>query len=189
MKTKTEQLTTTSSVKSLNSTLTKASLSAVVIGMSVYTAFEIATSSQIDIEEIFTHHILPTLMIGVIIWAVLSFLLNSKVVTPIREIIDHLGRIGRGRLGPIEIDFTVREINELKDCVNHLTSKLKDAPDSEGASKAVDDLVKLRADLKILIDMNHLTPDHLVPIMKDLKELEGHLLSALQAGQIQSSSE
>ena len=48
-------------------------------------------------------------------------------------------------------------------------------------SKAVDDLVKLRSDLKKLIDSTHIAPDQLIPIMRDLKNLEGHLLSAITA--------
>jgi len=168
-------------MKSLSWAVTKASLTAVVIGMGVYTAFEIAISGDLDLKELFIHHFLPTLLIGVIICGVLSFLLRSKVVTPIRDILDHLTRIGTGRLAPLERDSEIREIGAIVEGVNQLTTTLKDSPDSDGTSKAVDDLVKLRSDLKEVIDGEQLAPDHFVPIMKDLIELEGHLLSALQA--------
>lgn len=170
-----------SQMNSLSWTLTKASLIAVVIGMSVYTTFEIAISGELDLNELFTHHLLPTLLIGVLIWGVLSFLLRSKVVTPVRDILEHLTRIGAGRLAPLEKDTKICEVRAIVDGVNQLTYKLKDSPDSEGISKAVDDLVKLRADLKEVIDSEQLAPDYFVPIMKDLMKLEGHLLSALQA--------
>lgn len=183
MTTKIDQSTSITPTKSLSWTLTKASLFAVVIGMSAYTTFEIASSGKLDLMELFTHHLLPTLLIGIIIWGVLSFLLRSKVVNPVREILAHLNYIGAGRFAPLEKSSEIREIRQLISGVNSLTIKLKNAPDSNGTSKAIDDLVQLRADLKAVIDQDQVLPDHLVPIMKDLKTLEGHLLSALQTGQ------
>ena len=167
--------------KSLSWTLTKSSLIAVIIGMATYTLFEIITSGEIDMREILTHHLLPTILIGAIIWAVLTILLSSKVITPMRDILGHLNHVGNGRFAPLEKSSDVTEIREIVTGVNRLTSKLKSAPDNEGASKAVDALVKLRADLKGVIDCENINPDQLLPIMRDLKQLEGHLLSALQA--------
>ncbi|MDA7880884.1 hypothetical protein N9A94_01095 [Akkermansiaceae bacterium] len=167
--------------RSLSWTLTKSSLIAVAIGMATYTLFEILTSGEVDTREIITHHLLPTVLIGAIIWAVLTMLLRSKVITPVRDILDHLTHVGNGRFAPLEKSNEITEIRAIITGVNLLTSKLKNAPDNEGSSKAVDDLIKLRADLKEVIDSETITHDQLVPIMKDLKQLEGHLLSALQA--------
>lgn len=166
---------------SLSWTLTKSSLIAVIIVMATYTLFEIISSGEIDTREILTHHLLPTVLIGAIIWAVLTILLRSKVITPLRDIMGHLNHVGNGRFALLEKSSEVTEIREIITGVNRLVSKLKAAPDKEGASKAVDDLVKLRSDLKEVIDYEIITPDHLVPIMRDLKRFEGHLLSALQA--------
>ncbi|MBT8036701.1 MAG: hypothetical protein KJO21_04065 [Verrucomicrobiae bacterium] len=162
-------------------TLTKSSLVAVLMGMVTYTAFEITTSGKLDPNELFIHHLLPTLFTGIIIWFVLSFLLRSKVINPVREILVHLTHIGNGRFAPLEIDSDIYEIEEIVDEVNHLTFKLKEAPDAEGTSKAIDDLVMLRADIKNLIENEQLAPDPFIPIMKDLKKLESHLLSAILA--------
>ena len=171
----------TNTTKSLSWTLTKSSIIAVIIGMATYTLFEIIASGEVDTHEILTHHLLPTVLIGAIIWAVLTMLLRSKVISPIRDILNHLAQLGNGRFAPIEKPSDVTEIREIVTVVNRLTSKLKSAPDNEGASKAVDALVKLRADLKGVIDCENINPDQLLPIMRDLKQLEGHLLSALQA--------
>ncbi|YCM44640.1 hypothetical protein V2O64_01215 [Verrucomicrobiaceae bacterium 227] len=62
--------------KSLGATLTNSSLVAVAIGMAGYTLFEIATSGEINPREIFTHHLLPPLLIGAIIRGVLTLLLR-----------------------------------------------------------------------------------------------------------------
>ena len=166
--------------KSLSWTLTKSALIAVVIGMATYTFFEILTSGEVDTQELVIHHLLPTILIGVIIWGVLTMLLRSKVITPVHDILDHLTHVGNGRFAPLEKSNEITEIREIVTGVNRLTSKLKNAPDNEASSKAVDDLVKLRADLKEVIDCEKITPDQLVPIMKDLGQLEGHLLSALR---------
>lgn len=171
----------TNTTKSLSWTLTKSSIIAVIIGMATYTLFEIIASGEVDTHEILTHHLLPTILIGAIIWAVLTMLLRSKVITPIRDILSHLNHVGNGRFALLERPSNVTEIINIVTGVNRLTSKLRAAPDNEGASKAVDDLVKLRSDLKEVIDYKKITPDHIVPIMRDLKQLEGHLLSALQA--------
>ena len=56
----------TNTTKSLNWTLTKSSIIAVIIGMATYTLFEIISSGEIDINEILTHHLLPTVLIGAI---------------------------------------------------------------------------------------------------------------------------
>ncbi|MGB0991775.1 MAG: hypothetical protein ACPG32_04825 [Akkermansiaceae bacterium] len=170
-------------MKSMSWTLTKSSLIAVIMGMVTYTAFERTTSGKLDLNELFIHHLLPTLFTGIIIWIALSFLLRSKVINPVREILVHLTHIGNGRFAPLEIDSDIHEIGEIVDEVNHLTLKLKDAPDNEGTSKAIDDLVKLRTDIKSLIDDDQLAPEQLVPIMKDLQKLESHLLSAILAAQ------
>lgn len=148
--------------------------------MIIYTLFEIITSGEIDNKEILNHHILPTFFIGVIIWAVLTLLLRSKFVTPIRVILDHLNHIGNGRLAPLENPTQINEIGAIITGVNDLTSKLKNAPSNKGFSNAFDDLVQLRRKLKEVIDRDEITPDHLVPVMKGLKQLEGNMLSALQ---------
>jgi hypothetical protein len=88
--------------KSLSWTLTKSSLIAVVIGMATYTFFEILTSGEVDTQELVTHHLLPTILIGVIIWGVLTMLLRSKVINPVHDILDHLTHVGNGRFAPLE---------------------------------------------------------------------------------------
>lgn len=172
---------TTQSVKhrSLNWTLTTSSILAVIIAMTAYTLFEILSSGSVSGPEIVTHHVLPTIFIGIIIWAVLTLLLRSKVIAPVENILGHLKHIGNGRLAEIENHAEISEIRGIISGVNSLTDKLKKAPDNEGLSKAIDDLVKLRADLKGLIDNDQITPDDLVPVMRDLRRLEGHFLSAL----------
>lgn len=172
---------TTSPTKTLNWTLTKASLIAVIIGMSAYTFFEYATSGEFDTRETVIHHIIPTVFIGVIVWSMLNLILISKFVSPMKKIMLHLNGVGNGRLAPLKIDTNILEVGAIVHSVNTLTTQLKKVPDNEGMSKAVDDLVKLRADLKRLIDSTHLAPDQLVPIMRDLKNLESHLLSAITA--------
>jgi len=175
------QETTPQQTKPLSWVLTKSSLIAVVAGMAAYTLFEVITSGEFDTREIITHHLIPTVFIGAIIWAVLTIRLRSKVIRPVREILDHLNRVGSGRLAPLERTNEITEIKAIVAGLNQLTDKLKNASDSEGSSKAVDDLVKLRADLRQVIDCENITPDQLVPIMKNLGQLEGHLLAALQA--------
>ena len=88
--------------KSLSWTLTKSALIAVVIGMATYTFFEILTSGEVDTQELVIHHLLPTILIGVIIWGVLTMLLRSKVITPVHDILDHLTHVGNGRFAPLE---------------------------------------------------------------------------------------
>lgn len=44
--------------------------------MTIYTLFEVLTAGSISASEIMTHHVVPTLVIGVIIWAVLTMLLS-----------------------------------------------------------------------------------------------------------------
>lgn len=165
--------------RSLNWTLTTSTVLAVIIAMTVYTLFEILSSGSLSGPEIISHHVLPTIFIGIIIWAVLTCLLRSKVIAPVENILGHLKHIGNGRLAEIDNHAKISEIRDIISGVNSLTDKLKKAPDNEGLSKAIDDLVELRADLKGLIDTDQITPDHLVPVMKDLRRLEGHFLSAL----------
>jgi len=172
---------TTSPTKTLNWTLTKASLIAVTIGMAAYTFFEYANSGEFDTRELLIHHIMPTIFIGVIVWSMLNLILLSKFVRPMKKIMIHLNGIGAGQLAPLKINTNILEVGAIVHSVNTLTTQLKKVPDNEGMGKAVDDLVKLRLDLKKLIDGTHIAPDQLVPIMRDLKNLESHLLSAITA--------
>jgi len=57
MNTRLDQPAAPSPAKSRSWSLTKASLIAHVIGMSAYPAFEIATSDELDLNELFTHHL------------------------------------------------------------------------------------------------------------------------------------
>ncbi len=113
---------------------------------------------------------------------VVTIFLRSKVFTSVHDILDHLTHVGNGRFSPLEKSNEITDIKEIETGVNRLTTKLKNAPVNEGSSKAVEDLVKLPTDLKEVIDRAEITPDQLVPIMRDLKQLEGHPLSALQTG-------
>lgn len=88
--------------KSLNWTLTTSVVMAVVAAMMIYTLFEVLTAGSISASEIMTHHVIPTLVIGVIIWVVLTMLLRSKVIDPIENIIQHLGHVANERLAEIE---------------------------------------------------------------------------------------
>jgi signal transduction histidine kinase len=180
MNTKIEQTNNKLSVKPLSSVLTKASLTAIIISMSAYTLFEMITSDHLNLKDLLIHHLFPTIFIGVIIWGVLSFILKEKVVTPVKDIIEHLRHIGVGRFAPLQLDSKILEIGTIVTGVNYLSRQLREAPDSDGTEKAIDDLITLRANLKLVLDRDQINHEQLIPIMKDLKSLEGNLLSSLQ---------
>ena len=178
--TKIEHQKSRSDKKSLTWIVTKASLISVALGMTGYSVFEFIASGEIDGGEFATHHLLPVFIIGLVVWLALHWLLQAKLVSPIKEINEHLYHLGAGRFALLRLASDVREIETIVEGVNSLTSHLKQAPDSDAGSKAVDDLVDLRNKLKEVIDSDVIQADSLVPIMQDLTKLEGHLLSVLE---------
>ncbi len=79
-------------------------------------------------SEFFGHHLIPSLVTGLIIWVILSALLHRTVTEPLRHLFAHLYRVGSGRLEPISPDTGVVEIQTIVEGVNLLVHRLRATP-------------------------------------------------------------
>jgi len=165
---------------SLSRTLAGATLLAALAGTLAYTAFESLAGQPASLAEFTTHHLVPALLIGATVCATLAFLLHSKLIAPVKEIFAHLYRIGSGQLTPLRIDTRVSEIRTVVEGVNLLVARLKGTAGDGALGKAIDDLVKLRSDLETATATSGSSADAFVPVMRDLRKLEGDLLTLMQ---------
>lgn len=165
---------------SLSRILAIASLLATLAGMLVYTAFGYVAGEPASLAEFTTHHLIPALLIGITVCATLSFFLHAKLIAPVKEIFAHLYRVGSGQFSPLTIDTHVSEIRTIVEGINLLVSRLKGAAGDGALEKALDSLVKLRSDLEAAAANADDSADALIPVMRDLRNLEGELLSAMQ---------
>ena len=171
---------------SITSILAKASLIATLIGMLVYSAFEYLLGETPTLSEFAGHHLLPAVLIGVTVCVTLSIILHAKIISPVMQIFKHLYRIGSGQLSPLSLDSRVSEIRTVVDGVNLLVTRLKGDPKNGSLGKALDDLVKLRGDLEEVTAASNRSADTFVPVMQDLRRLEGDLLAVMQSGNYSS---
>lgn len=165
--------------RNLSSAITITVCAAVFTAMLLHTLFEYFVLGKLDVGEVVTHHILPALFIALMIWATIHFLLNNQVVQPVISICNHLDKVGDGQFSTLQIQTNIQEVDKIVDGLNGLTNKLTDAGGNDGISKSVDDLVKLRSDLQKIVDEDPGVSGKFTPIIRDLHDLEGHLLSAL----------
>ena len=186
MATKTEAPATfPHSTTTLNQAIIKATLISVVIVMAIYTAIEFMLVRPTHIGEFLGHHLLHAVVIGLVLSVVLAVLLSRFIVAPVRLIFQHLYYVGSGRLTPLEVDSKIEEVNTVVGGINLLVDRLKAAPEDHALSLAVEDVGKLRADLKAKIEAAGDDADDFANIMRDLCALEQHLLSVVgAAGQL-----
>ena len=150
---------------------------AVAVGMLLYSLVEYIIERPADGVEFFTHHLLHVLAIGVLGWGVLVFVVGRAVVEPASRIFVHLKRLSAGRLDYLECEVQSREMGEVVESVNSLVGTLKRVPEPDSASRAMDGVRELRAQLRQYDDK---LGDDLVPVMRLVTRLEGELLEVLQ---------
>ena len=175
----TEQPDSARPTMSLKRMLATGSLLAVAVGMILSVALEYAVAPPEHSSELFTHHLFPAALIGLIVWITLGLVLNRTIIEPVRRIFAHLYQIGCGRLAPLEMKSRIEEIDTVVDGINILVHRLKESPDDAALGKACDDLGRLRADLKAVVDTSG-RAERFLPVMRDLHDLEGDLLSVAQ---------
>mgnify|MGYP003680510116 CR=1 FL=1 len=166
---------------SLQSAVGMAVFAAVLLGMGGWTGWEYLSGERPDATEFFTHHLLPAVIIGVLVWGVLTILLGKLVIDPTRQIFEHLYRIGSGQLEPLEMDTRIQDIRTIVDGVNLLARRLKDVP-GDGSFKQVQDrLVKIRKEMRSMVDAAGDDAGFLLNTVRELRALEGELLAISQA--------
>lgn len=172
-----ENPTTPRPTWSLQSAVTLAIVVSILVGMGSWTAWEYLTGERADLPEFLSHHVLPALAIGLIVWSVLTILIGRVVLRPINRVFEHLYRIGSGRLDPLEIETCIEDIRTVVDGVNLLVRRLKVAPENTSFGQAQDRLVKIRSDMKGVIDAAGDDADDYLEIARGLRALEGDLLA------------
>jgi|GEM_PF-2853026 len=105
----------------------KYTLSTVVAVLSLITAFvslalsagvEFLFQTEANFNEILTHHLVEAVVLGLFIWAVLSFSLNRVLAAPLREIFVSLYAIGKGDETPITVSTRIEELSKIVDGIN-----------------------------------------------------------------------
>lgn len=155
---------------------------ATLVGMLIYSAFEYLLGEAPTLSEFAGHHLLPAMLIGLAVCVTLSIILHAKIISPVMQIFKHLYQIGSGQLSPLSLDSRVSEIRTVVEGVNLLVTRLKGDPKDGSLGKALDDLVKLRGDLEQVTASSNRSADTFVPVMQDLRRLEGDLLMVMQSG-------
>ena len=72
------------------------------------------------------------------------------------------------------------EIRTVVEGVNLLVTRLKGTASDGALGKAIDDLVRLRTDVEAASAATGGSADAFVPVMRDLRKLEGDLLTLMQ---------
>lgn len=153
----------------------------VLIGMGGWTAWEYVTGENPDANEFLTHHLLPALVIGTFVWCVLTILIGKLVLTPTEKILESLYRIGSGRLDPLELDSRIEEIRTVVSSVNLLTHRLKGSRENTSFGQVQDRLIKIRKDMRSMVDAAGDDAGYLLETVRELRALEGELLAISQA--------
>ncbi|MEC5129453.1 hypothetical protein VSU19_22015 [Verrucomicrobiales bacterium BCK34] len=153
----------------------------VLIGMGGWTAWENLTGESPNAHEFITHHLLPALVISTFVWCALTILLGKLVITPTEKILESLYRIGSGRLDPLELDTRIEEIRTVVSGVNLLTHRLKGSGENTTFGQVQDRLIKIRKDMRSLVDAAGDDAGYLLETVRELRALEGELLAISQA--------
>ena len=150
----------------------------VLIAMTAYTLLECIVEGGFNAGEVFTHHIIPAVLVAVFIWVAIHFFFRRMIVKPISQICKHLNKVSNGQLSTLEVSSEISEIKKIVWCINILTTKLKEAPAGYGLKNSVDDVMSLRANLQTLAEDKPDTLEDLVPSLVALEDLEKNLLAA-----------
>jgi len=169
--------TTAKSRYSLNLVVVTTSLTAVVIGTGSWTAIEFLTGERPSLSDIFSHHLIPAVVIGLVIWITLTALLHRSVIEPIKQLFAHLYRVGSGRLDPIEVDSRIQEIQTMVDGINMLVRRLQSAPENTSFNQAQNRLSKIRGDIRSMADAAGEDSPIFLAVVKELRALEGDILA------------
>jgi len=162
---------------SLNLVVIGASFIAVLIGTISWGAIEYFTGATHSWSEFLGHHLVPSLVIGLIIWVILSVLLQRTVIEPMQNLFAHLYRVGSGRLDSISLDTRIKEIKTMIDGVNLLVHRLESASGDTAFLQAQTRLKKIRAELRSMADGAGKDSSLFLGVIREIRALEGDLLS------------
>ncbi|MCG8600896.1 MAG: hypothetical protein MI807_12195 [Verrucomicrobiales bacterium] len=162
---------------SLNLVVVGASFIAVLVGTVSWGVIEYFTGTSHSWSDFFGHHLVPSLVIGLIIWVILSALLQRTVIEPLQQLFAHLYRVGSGRLDSVTLDTRIKEIKTMVDGVNLLVHRLESASGDSAFSDAQARLKKIRTELRSMADGAGEDSSLFLDVIRELRALEGDLLS------------
>jgi len=174
--TNTQQLS--KDLASLPSVISRISIISVLISMTAYTVLECIIEGGVNPTEVLTHHVLPTLLIGVFIWLALHFFLRKALVNPLSKICQHLSKISNGQLSILDERSNIREVKKIIWGINMLATKLKEAPTGVALKDSVDDVISLRGSLQTVAEEHPEILEQLVPSLVALEDLEKNIQAA-----------
>ena len=168
--------------RSLNGVVIGASFIAVFLGTAFWSIIEYFMGASPSWSEFLGHHLIPSLVTGLIIWVILSALLHRTVTEPLRHLFAHLYRVGSGRLEPISLDTGVAEIQTIVEGVNLLVHRLRATSGAPAYTQAQDRLKRIRNKIRSMADAAGPDSPIFLDLVKELRALEGDVLALGSSG-------
>ena len=168
--------------RSLNGVVIGASFIAVFLGTAFWSIIEYFMGASPSWSEFLGHHLIPSLVTGLIIWVILSALLHRTVTEPLRHLFAHLYRVGSGRLEPISLDTGVAEIQTIVEGVNLLVHRLRATSGAPAHTQAQDRLKRIRNKIRSMADAAGPDSPIFLDLIKELRALEGDVLALRSSG-------
>jgi hypothetical protein len=146
-----------------------------LIGVLIYTAFELMFDPPDSLITFITHHYVHVLGIGLGVWIVCWLTLQKTVFSPIAAISHHLALLRFGRLESLALRSNATEIQAIIAGVNSLAERLQNA-NTGGLETAITSVQELRVGLSRLAVRD---AEEKVPIMRSVTRLESSLLDLM----------
>jgi methyl-accepting chemotaxis protein len=146
-----------------------------LLGLFIYTAFEVMFDPPDNLLNFVTHHFVHVLGIGLVVWMVCWLTLQKTVFSPISSISHHLARLRFGRLESLALRSDATEVQTIIAGINSLTERLR-STNTGSLETALTSVQKLRVGLSRLAVRN---AEDKVPIMRSVTRLESSLLDLM----------
>lgn len=146
-----------------------------LLGLIIYSAFEVIFDPPDNLINFVTHHFVHVLAIGLAVSVVCWMTLQKVIFSPISEISHHLSRLRFGRLDSLTLRSEAIEVETIISGINALTERLRNL-NTGSLENALTSVQELRVGLSQLSVRD---PDQKVPIMRSLTRLESSLLDLM----------
>lgn len=142
----------------------------VALGMVVHWAYQYLEAPQNTFLGLVIQHAWPVSLVGILIYLGLFLVLYRKVVLPVQDITVKLYAITRGSLEPLTVNSSIKEIQDIVECITFLISKMNKASSSVSVSELSNAAQNLRSVAKNSTVLQESEKDTLTDIATKIEE-------------------
>ena len=138
---------------------------AISVAMLIYALVQLRLNTAARPEALALEHATHVIILGAVLYGVLSFALRRVLVAPLKAVSKHLYGVATGHLEPITVRSNIEEVQDLASAVNLMIGRIRLHRDESALQLASEDIAVIR-------DLAEVAPEHQAELGARLDRLD-----------------